>query len=699
MMTINKTVTKSVTLGTALYGSPLGITHTGTIDPALAGAIGIEIPSSLATATILNAGHISGGAGGLVSGNAGAGINAFAATSIDNSGTITGGSDATNTHTGEAGGIGIDLRAGGRVTNTGTILGGTSGRDSTAVAADGANGVQLRDVVLNNSGTITGGVDGYSSGDGTIPGSLNVQGGIGADLMDRSAGVNHGTIVGGRAGLGKGSTGIGAGSPGFGSSGGIGIQLANSTFTNAGTITGGYGGSGLAGQHAAPSNDAGANLFSGGALTNTGVITGGEAAYKVVQDGPGQVTFSTNAGDGVVIHGASLSNAGTISGGGAFYNFGPGASSGAGIYIEGGIIKNSGHIIGGAGALCSCGDGIDLVGGVVINTGTISGGSYAERPDLSEGGAGVNISTGTLVAGGTIAGGTGSFLSQGPGAAAQGVGVYINAGTVVASGTITGGYDYATYTQRDAVAFGTLAGTLVIDPGAVFNGQVAAIAGDGDALILAGAKQGTLAGLGTQFTGFDSLTVNAGAHWSLTGTAALAIGLPVQDNGVLTLAEAVTGSGTITIGNNATLNAQQSVAGPTIAFTGPGHLTIGDAKGFTSPITGFGTGDVVDLSHLKATSATFADNTLTLLNGTATVGSLAFAGTFTSSNFSLTADGHGGTNLTFAATPPADFAPLLATIAEPAGAAAEPLALLHAIPTDSLPTNHLDIGARLSHSA
>jgi hypothetical protein len=45
MTTINKTVTKSVTLGTALYGSPLGITHTGTIDPALAGAIGIEIPS------------------------------------------------------------------------------------------------------------------------------------------------------------------------------------------------------------------------------------------------------------------------------------------------------------------------------------------------------------------------------------------------------------------------------------------------------------------------------------------------------------------------------------------------------------------------------------------------------------------------------------------------------------------------------
>jgi fibronectin-binding autotransporter adhesin len=502
--------------------------------------------------------------------------------------------------------------------------------------------------------------------------------------MDHSAGINRGTIIGGDAGSFRVQN-VSGYSRGSGA-GGIGVQLAVSTFTNAGTITGGFG----AGE--------GANLFSGAVLTNTGLIMGGEASFTVIYNGGGDEHLSGNGGVGVEIHGASLTNHGTIIGGTASSSTnGAGPHTGAGVFIEGGTINNTGEITGGSGGFY-LGDGIDLVGGTVVNTGRISGGVYT-KDSIALGGAGVNISTGTLIASGTITG-SASYFFDAP-KTAYGAGVYINAGTVIASGTITGGYDYSTYTLRDAVAFGTLAGTLVIDPGAVFNGQVAATAGDGDALILAGAKQGTLAGFGTQFTGFDSLTVNAGAHWSLTGTAALAIGLPVQDNGVLTLGEAVTGSGTITIGDNATLNAQQAVAGPTVAFTGPGRLSIGDAKGFTSPITGFGTGDVVDLTHLKATSATFANNTLTLLNGTTTVGSLAFAGTFTSTNFSLTADGHGGTDLTFAASSAADFAPLLAITAQPeaASALAETHARLHANPADSHSIDHLAIGGHLPHSA
>ena len=59
---------------------------------------------------------------------------------------------------------------------------------------------------------------------------------------------------------------------------------------------------------------------------------------------------------------------------------------------------------------------------------------------------------------------------------------------------------------------------MVVEPGAVFVGQVVGDADRADAatLVLGGTSAASLSGFGTQFTGFSYLVESAGAHWTLT---------------------------------------------------------------------------------------------------------------------------------------------------------------------------------------
>jgi len=61
----------------------------------------------------------------------------------------------------------------------------------------------------------------------------------------------------------------------------------------------------------------------------------------------------------------------------------------------------------------------------------------------------------------------------------------------------------------------------------------------------------------------------------------------------LTLQEAVSGSGTATIGNGATLAADGALAVATINFGGTGLLIAHEA--ITGALSGFAAGDVIDL--------------------------------------------------------------------------------------------------------
>jgi hypothetical protein len=314
-------------------------------------------------------------------------------------------------------------------------------------------------------------------------------------------------------------------------------------------------------------------------------------------------------------------------------------------------------------------------------------------------------------------------------------------GEVIATGTITGGYNNGN--ALDAVDFGSNTGSLVIDPGAVFNGTVAANAAD--LLVLGGTDTATLTGLGTEFANFGTVQIAAGASWVLNGPNALSANLTVQLGGILSVAGSLTESGSVTLAAGSILNSGMSgavlvadvtlqggrldesrgsrlavgnslagdtagtllvednatvagdgtisadvisvagrisaehgtltlhgptsgagtvtiAAGATLAADGILSVTNLDLSGagatlmlgkpaeVTSQLSGFGTGDVVDLEKLTATTFTYAGGTLTLLNGAQIVDTLSLAGSYTASDFTLQSDGSTGTDLLYAGT-------------------------------------------------
>jgi hypothetical protein len=293
--------------------------------------------------------------------------------------------------------------------------------------------------------------------------------------------------------------------------------------------------------------------------------------------------------------GNSLTNFGAIHGGASTSGYG-----GVGVsFTTAGTLTNYGSITGGSGGSTG-GAGIDLSAGTLMNeiNGTITGGTGGSH---AKGGAGVSLTGGTLTNSGRITGGTGGYAASGA------AGVFLNGGTVITSGTISAGKGGGSGgAAGDAVRFGTVASTLVVDPGAVFNGKVVANASVNDVLELSGAQSGgTAITLGTQFTNFSTLMFAAGASGTVDATKA--------------------------------------------------DLT-------THPLTidGFGLGDALDITNVAATGMTLTFNSttdlLTLTKG-ATVIKIGFNSGFAGDHFVLTADGK-GTDVSLAAGAAATLASL-----------------------------------------
>src|SRR5689334_9006508 len=85
------------------------------------------------------------------------------------------------------------------------------------------------------------------------------------------------------------------------------------------------------------------------------------------------------------------------------------------------------------------------------------------------------------------------------------------------------------------------------------------------------------------------------------------------------------GPSQIIIGNGGIIELGQAAAATQrIGFAdGSGRVNVDQPGLFKEPISGFQRGDVIDLKALTATSAVYAGGTLTLLNGSASVGQLA----------------------------------------------------------------------------
>ncbi len=607
------TVSSTVTLGSAQYPGPLGILASGIVAPSGYDATGVYAPAGLTDPKLFNAGAIVGGAGIYLGAtasqyNGGIGVDFLSAGTIHNGGSITGGFVQTYTYgpSGRVGGIGVNFGDGGSLINSGAIAGGAgsppgsngaplyagaggAGVDMTGgteflinsgsigggaggygyYGGAGGTGVDMAGGRLVNAGTITGGagsggfVSGGAGGAGVILGASGVllnsglvagggggkegegvdpsiggSGGVGVDLGARGRLVNssNGTIDGGNGGD------VNVYSPGFG---GAGVALGHAaSLDNAGIIRGGYGLAGAAGVAGASRDD----------IINSGSITGGASGYGSIFGG---VPTADAAGDGVLVRtGSRVANlAGGQITGGVGYSIGSGSAGqgGAGVRIIGhGWLSNAGTLTGGAGGSDANGrgghggDGVTITDGLLVNTGSILGGAGGRGHNDGNGGAGVDlVHGGTLINRGIIEGGdstVGQYHGHG------GEGVIMHGGTLVNDGVIAGGRGLF---PGNAVAFGTLAATLVVDPGAVFEGAVVADAATDDVLRLASGVVGDIHGLGSEYAAFSEIVVDPGADWLLRGANTLDTGTSLRVDGRLTTIGDLAGAGSVTVSAHA----------------------------------------------------------------------------------------------------------------------------------------------------
>ena len=300
----------------------------------------------------------------------------------------------------------------------------------------------------------------------------------------------------------------------------------------------------------------------------------------------------------------------------------------------GGVVAKPSGVL---GALYGKGGGTNSW--TIDNAGLISGGSAASGVYL--GGFATAVTNGVLIneAGGSIAGNTYGVFVNGPGALTNrsggtvtatlktavdmrggggtvvNYGVISNAGTTGvelagggsivngAGGTISAGYigirmdSPGTIVNAgliagpgvDAVLFAatSAANRLVVNPGGAFNGKVAG--GTGTLELGSGAASV----LGTPFgasgiTNFSTLQFDPGARWTIRGDT-----------------------------------------------SAPGLGTIA--------ITGFTSGDTIDVTGFAATSETFTGNALILTNAINAHATLHVQGNFSTADFRLASDGAGGT--------------------------------------------------------
>lgn len=524
-------------------------------------------------------------------------------------------------------------------TITGGVGGDAFGYPTTGSGGNGGTGIALpTGDSVQNSGTILGGAGGYAD-NGVAGGS----GGIGVSLQGGGLLTNEfgGIITGGNAGAGGFPFG---GTPG--GTGGDAVKLASGgTVDNAGSITGGIGGatgSDVEGSGGAGGTGGiGVELVQGGYLDNPlGVITGGMGGLG--GDGSPAGGPGGTGGVGVALDdGGSIANHADIRGGvgGTGSNISPlgnGGNGGAGVVLtNGGTLTNYKYLAGGAG-------------GSPGGSGAVGG----------SGGAGVIVDTSNAV----VVNSGGIYGGAGGSTAAGGIGVdFVKSGTVDNAGSIVGGTGNVT---GDAVYFGAGASRVVIVPGASFIGQVVAKNLNNVIELYAGGT-GSISHLDTQFTDFQTLSVDGGAVWDITGSTTLDPSLAVVNNGTLsegasdalTIGGSLSGIGVINLDPTAlTLNGFVG-AGQTIEFTGTGDtLKLGHVSNFAGTISGFTIGDGLDLTSVPFGSIT-GDNfnhgtgVLTVYDSS---GNLTFhfanPGNYNGDYFHLAAYG-GGTAITESTTP------------------------------------------------
>ena len=482
------------------------------------GAPGIYLESG--TAYLANQGYIGGLTGiqgyitlqntGQITGRTVAGISG--AGSIVNRGTILGAQQGAsgvvlssgtlvNGRVGLVRGAyqGVRVSGAGNIANLGTIEGE---QGAGLVLADGG-------VLVNGAGTAQSAlIYGHSGGVSLAAGGTIFNYG----QVSGFNGIYAGTGVAENTGLVSGGTSLQLAIPfgGYTYASGAGAILTGGTLRNGGTVLGGS----IPAFPVPDSGTAGTGAVLGaGLVINTGNISGGAAAGSTL-----------TGGDGVMATTGTLENSGAISGGAAYQGGdgllllsgayaenngtvqgGSGTLGGAGAWLQGGTLVNTGSLSGGGGTSWNWSPGLAagavIYTGLLVNTGNITGGAQQH--------IGADLGAGTLSNAGTISGATGvleqsGFIENAGLIQASAVGVELWRGVLTNAGTISGPY---------AVYMAAAAQTLVAQPGASFQGRVAA---QGGATLDLASGTATL-DMGTSFTGFGTIAFEPGAEWTLAG--------------------------------------------------------------------------------------------------------------------------------------------------------------------------------------
>jgi hypothetical protein len=382
-----------------------------------------------------------------------------------------------------------------------------------------------------------------------------------------------------------------------------------------------------------------------GAVVNDATITGAvTSGYDRVAGGePSYTGYSTTT------YAVQLEDGGTLANGGPT-NTSADIASGVGMAGAGGTVTNFATIgADTAGVAVSFGAHNEVL--VEQASGVITGKVTANASDTLE--------LGALAGAGTITGLGSTITGFGIIDVEAGAGWHFDGANAI-GGLLT--------TQSGIEVDGTLTVDREIRAGAIVelaSGARLDTAAHGEILLEADVSITPAAGAtGTAIINDFVLEKRAGSGVSAVRAPLTNDGFVIASSGTLDVTGAITGDGSMMIQNGATL--ELGGAAPVtqvVTFrTTASVLELNDAEAFSATVRGFGAGSVIDLRGGGFSSATIAysgstkEGTLTLTNG-AHIARIALIGQYAAANFAASSDGHGGTDITYVATP----APALAT--------------------------------------
>src|SRR5262249_4865922 len=137
------------------------------------------------------------------------------------------------------------------------------------------------------------------------------------------------------------------------------------------------------------------------------------------------------------------------------------------------------------------------------------------------------------------------------------------------AGTIAGAYDAVVLSNSDD--------RLVIDPGAVFIGNVDGRGGSNTLELASAASGGTISGLGSKSLKFGTIPVDAGAQWTITGTNTITSNVTVTGAGTLINTGTIEGTGHFVVDPMTFTNS--SYIGLTVTLVGDGDALYNTSTG------------------------------------------------------------------------------------------------------------------------